>query len=668
MHARPAAVLAAQAKRYSADVRLVRGDREANAKSMVAVLALSLAHGDMVRVKAAGADAVLAAEALAELLAAGCGEDPAEAPVQSGQGQPGRAQPGPSGSSPAPSAPAASPEPGLFAGIAASPGLALGPVVRYLAREPEVAEEGQGPERELARLEGALAEARAQIETLKHQPGDAGRAHILDAHLELLDDPELTGQAKAGLSAGRSAAFAWREAFRAQAAVLEGLDNALLRERAGDLRDVGRRVLSLLAKGGRAMPEFTGKAVLVAEELAPSEAAALDRSKILGFATCRGGATGHVAILARSLGLAAVCGLDRAVLDIPEGAEVLLDGDRGTLRLNPGAEAKAEAARRMAEMAERRERELAAASALAHTADGHRVEVAANVVTAEDARQAVENGGEGVGLLRSEFLFEDRDAAPDEEEQAAAYLAVARVLGPGRRLVIRTMDVGGDKPLSYLPLPREDNPFLGLRGLRVSLDRPDLFRTQLRAILRCAGESDLHLMFPMVASLDELRAAKRHVAAVQAELGVAAKVGVMIEVPSAAILAEALAPEADFFSIGSNDLTQYTLAMDRGHPRLAKQADALHPAVLRLIGLTCEAAHRHGKWTGVCGGLASDLAAVPVLVGLGVDELSVAVPSIPAVKAAVARRTLEECRSLAREVCALATSGEVRARLAALAD
>jgi phosphocarrier protein FPr/phosphocarrier protein len=265
-------------------------------------------------------------------------------------------------------------------------------------------------------------------------------------------------------------------------------------------------------------------------------------------------------------------------------------------------------------------------------------------------------------------LFDKRDSAPDEEEQFAAYAEVARAFGPDRRVVIRTLDVGGDKPLSYLPLPREDNPFLGIRGIRVSLEHPDLFRTQLRAILRTAPLCGLHIMFPMIAGVDELREARRHLDEERAALGLEApvKVGVMIEVPSAALLAEAIAPEADFFSIGSNDLTQYTLAMDRGHPKLAQKADALHPAVLRLIGMTAQAARKHGKWTGVCGGVASDVAAVPVLIGLGVDELSVSVPAIPAVKAAVGRHTLAQCRELAQEVLALSTAAEVRARLAAL--
>jgi phosphocarrier protein FPr/phosphocarrier protein len=658
LHARPAAMLAAEAKRFSADLRLVReageGSEagEANAKSVVAILGLSLRQGEAVRLRASGADAAMAVAALTRLLAAGCGEDPGKAP----------AAPSPV---PAPRSPAARVE-GEYAGVSASPGLAVGRVLQYRQGEIVVPETGEGPVKELARLENALRAARLQVDDLRRQAGGSSRAQILAAHHELLDDPDLTGLATAGLEGGKSAAFAWREAYVKYSDQLEALDNPLLRERAGDIRDIGRRVLGLLAGVAPAPAITQPETILVARELSPSDTAALDRSKVLGFCTATGGATSHVAILARSLGIPAICGMDEAALDLPDGTLVVLDGGAGVLKRDPSEAELAQARARMAAQDARREVELAAAGAEARTADGVRIEVAANVRNGQEARDAAAAGGEGVGLLRSEFLFDKRDSAPDEEEQFAAYAEVARAFGPGRRVVIRTLDVGGDKPLSYLPLPHEDNPFLGVRGVRVSLERPDLFRVQLRAILRCAPLCDLNLMFPMISGVDELREAKACVAEEAAALGVAVKVGVMIEVPSAAVLAETLAPEADFFSIGSNDLTQYTLAMDRGHPRLAKKADALHPAVLTLIGMAAGAAKKHGKWTGVCGGMASDVLAVPVLLGLGVDELSVSVPAIPAVKAAVARFTLAQCRELAQEVLQMSTAAEVRARLARL--
>ncbi|MBI5520293.1 MAG: phosphoenolpyruvate--protein phosphotransferase [Desulfovibrio sp.] len=661
LHARPAAMLAAEAKRYSADVRLLRGTDEVNAKSVVAILGLSLKKGDEVRLRATGADASIALAALEELVAQGCGENPDDVPGE------------------APLEPAAPAAPGRghkvraegeYEGVAASPGLAVGRVLQYRQGEFIVPEEGEGAVKELDKLENALRAARIQVDDLRRQSGDSPRAQILAAHHELLDDPDLTGLATAGLEGGKSAAFAWREAFACYAARLEALDNPLLRERAGDIRDVGRRVLGLLAGAAPGPVVTQAETILIAHELSPSDTAALDRTKVLGFCTATGGGTSHVAILARSLGIPAICGIDEEALNLPDGTLVVLDGAAGVLKRDPGEAELAQARARMAEQSARREAELAAAGDDARTADGQRIEVAANVRNGKEAREAAEAGGEGVGLLRSEFLFDKRDSAPDEEEQFNAYAEVAKAFGPGRRVVIRTLDVGGDKPLSYIPLPREDNPFLGIRGVRVSLERPDLFRVQLRAILRTAPLCGLNVMFPMIAGVDELREARAYLDEERAALGINApvKVGVMIEVPSAAVLAEVLAPEADFFSIGSNDLTQYTLAMDRGHPRLAKQADALHPAVLRLVGMAAGAAKRHGKWTGVCGGVASDVAAVPVLIGLGVEELSVSVPAIPAVKAAVARFTLAQCRELAQEVLKLSTATEVRARLARLAQ
>jgi multiphosphoryl transfer protein len=408
--------------------------------------------------------------------------------------------------------------------------------------------------------------------------------------------------------------------------------------------------------------------ILAAEELAPSDTAALDPAKVIGFCTTTGGATSHVAILARSLGIPAVCGIEESALSIADGTLVVLDGSQGILRAHPSEAQVAEARDTMTQIAARREADKILAIKPAVTLDGHLIKVMANIRNLEDAREALKLGGDGVGLLRSEFLFHERSAAPTCEEQAAEYAAVAQALGPDRELVIRTLDVGGDKPLAYLPLPREDNPFLGMRGIRVSLERPDMLRIQLRAMLAAADAVQLHIMFPMIATIDELRAAKTILAEESAATGKQAKVGVMIEVPSAAIMAEVFAREADFFSVGTNDLTQYTLAMDRGHPKLAKRADGLDPSVLRMISLAVEGAHKHGKWVGVCGGLASDVTAVPVLIGLGVDELSVSVPAIPSVKALVQRLSLDECRNLAGEALALASSGEVRALLSGFGE
>ncbi|MCX7175916.1 MAG: phosphoenolpyruvate--protein phosphotransferase [Proteobacteria bacterium] len=659
LHARPAAVLAAAAKKFKSDLRLVRGSDEANAKSIVAIMVMSTQLHDSIRIKASGPDAAVAAPALAKLLAEGCGERPGEAPDASNNARP------PESAAPAISTIADHNE--LY-GISASPGLAVGRIFQLRQEAIDVGEYAEDAQHERARLDAALHEARQQIDALKSRLADPAKAQILEAHQELLDDPDLVDLAITGLSRNQSAGFAWRAAYTDYSSQLAQLDNPLLRERANDIRDVGRRVLAILAGVRQARIVVPAGTILIAEELTPSDTATLDRSKVLGFCTTTGGATSHVAILARSLGIPAICGIAEAALSLENGTLVVLDGGQGRLRRDPSEAELSQARARLTRQAARREQEKTSAGASAITSDGHRIEVAANVRNAEETREAVTMGGEGVGLLRSEFLFSDRDTAPTEEEQAGAYQAVAEALGHERPLVIRTLDVGGDKPLSYLPLGDEANPFLGLRGIRVSLDRPELFRTQLRAILRAAPFGNLHIMFPMIATLDELRAAKTILAEEQQATGLSVKVGVMIEVPSAALMADLLAPEVDFFSIGTNDLTQYTLAMDRGHPKLAAQADGLHPAVLKLIAMTVAGAHRHGKWVGVCGGIAADAMAIPVLIGLGVDELSVSVPAIPAVKAMVNRLSFGECQLLAEQVLKMGTATEVRERLKPYAE
>ncbi|MGF6963790.1 phosphoenolpyruvate-protein phosphotransferase [Paraburkholderia sp. WC7.3g] len=662
LHARPAAVVAVEAKKYKSEIRLLRGDASANAKSVVAIMGLATQFGDKLRVEARGPDAAEAAGIVARLLAEGSGEKPGDAPAPAAAAPTAPAAPAPAQSQ------AAAADTDEFIGVSASPGLSVGRIVQFRQQVIEVKEAGESPQRERAQLEAAQHQARQQIESLKATLTDPSKAQILDAHLELLDDPDLIDAAIGHISAGKSAGFAWRDAFQKQASTLDKLDNPLLRERAGDIRDVGRRVLALLAGVKQAQIDVPDESILIAEELSPSDTTSLDRSKVLGFCTTTGGATSHVAILARSLGIPAICGIDARALQLADGTPVVLDGSRGSLRRNPSADELEKARERIRRQAIKREDDKLAASKLAITADGHRVEVVANIRNAQEARDAVAAGAEGVGLLRSEFLFDARDTAPTEDEQAAEYCAVAQALGRERPLVVRTLDVGGDKPLSYLPLPKEDNPFLGLRGVRVSLERPDIFRTQLRAILRAAPLGFLHVMFPMIATIDEVRAARKILLDEAGDRAASVKVGVMIEVPAAALIAEPLAREVDFFSIGTNDLTQYTLAMDRGHPQLAKQADALHPAVLRLIGMTVDGAHKHGKWVGICGGIASDAMAVPVLVGLGIDELSVSIPAVGSIKAQLARVTTDEAKKLAAEVLRLGTAAEVRAHLSRFAE
>ena len=654
LHARPAAVVASTARRFAADVRLVRGDREANARSVVSIMALEVAGGEAVTIVARGDDAAAAVDAITEVLRSGLGEpamaDPDVAAI-------GADRPAESGANMTAE--------GVLRGVSASPGVAVGQV-HHLRHEEVVAEErAADPNHERRSLDAAVAAAHLQLEALQARlaaEADAERAAIFAAHQELLEDPELLDQAAAAIREGASAAWAWQQAYLAQAERLVALRNPLLAGRATDLRDVGRRVLHLLTGHDASPREVPPDSIVVAEELTPSDTASLDRTRVRGFCTTTGSATSHVAIIARGLGIPAVAGIDPRVLELAAGTRVVLDGDAGVLRPAPTAAEEAQIARRQAEAESRRRTELAAAADPAVTTDGHRVEVVANIGDVREAARVPEVGGEGVGLLRTEFLFMERHDAPDEDEQTRTYEGIARALGPQRILVIRTLDVGGDKPLPYLPVGAEANPFLGERGIRLTLNRPELFRAQVRAVLRASRAGKIAMMFPMVATLAEWRTARALVEREREALGVPEiQVGIMVETAAAALIAERFAREADFFSIGTNDLTQYTLAMDRTNPRLAPQVDALHPAVLRLIELTVQGAHKHRRWVGVCGALAGDAAAVPVLVGLGVDELSADVPIVPAVKARVRTLSLAACRDTARLALEAADGAEVRA-------
>ena len=655
LHARPAATLAHAAKGFAARISLHKGAAEANAKSLVAIMALEVTCGDLLEVRAVGADAAAAVMCLRQLIADGCGENTAVAAKQAPVEAPPRVA-------------VVQASVGELRGICASPGLALGRVVQIAEPDLQLDEQGQGAVAERKSLRQGLGAAWEQLAAMRLAQAGGPQAEIFQAHQELLEDPDLLEQAEALIAQGKGAAFAWHSACAASAERLVKLHNALLAERAQDLRDVGLRVTRCLlgvTDGPLQLPE---QSILIAEQLSPSQTASLDTSKVLGLVTVCGGPTSHVAILARALNIPALCGMPAQVLALANGTPVLLDGNAGLLRLAPSA-AEVEALQVQQHADKQRQRqERDAAQQPAMTRDGHRIEVSANVASLEEVQQALSLGGEGVGLLRSEFLYLQRDAAPDEAEQRATYRSIAAALGAERNMVVRTLDVGGDKPLPYVPMAAEENPFLGMRGIRLCLERPELLRTQLRAVLGAAGLSRLHLMLPMVANLEELRQVRSMVEQEAAALDVSQlpQLGIMVEVPAAALLADQFAAEVDFFSIGTNDLTQYCLAMDRGHPRLAAQADALHPGVLRLIELTVRGAHAHGKWVGVCGGLASEPLAVPLLLGLGIDELSVSVPAIPAIKAAVRRQNQAECRALAQEVLGMGTTAQVRERLQAV--
>jgi phosphotransferase system enzyme I (PtsI) len=558
-------------------------------------------------------------------------------------------------------------------GIAASRGIAIGPAFQFiradLCFERHVVED---PAAEWARFEAALVTAQEQLaEVYARAEAESGaeQAAIFQAHVLMLDDPELLQAVRTSIEEqGLNAETALSDAAEMYAEMLEALDDEYLSARAADVRDVVTRVLRILL--GVAESPTAGLAVpsvILTRDLTPSDTVLLDKSLVLGFCTVEGGATSHTAILARGLGLPAVVGAGPDVLDVPDGTEVALNGSDGVLLVAPDAETVA--GYRMRQMAVdtvlAKAREYAREPAL--TQDGHRVEVVANIGNVEGAQVALEAGAEGVGLLRTEFMYLEQAHLPTEEAQYQAYKAIVEAFGD-LPVVLRTLDVGGDKELPYLDLPDEMNPFLGVRAIRLCLARPELFRPQLRAVLRAGAAGNLKVMFPMVATVAEVRQARAMLEDYRAELLVEGQavaermeVGIMVEIPAAAVMADCLAAEVDFLSIGTNDLSQYTMAADRTNAELTALASGFQPAVLRLVRDVIVAAHAQGKWVGLCGELAGEPLAVPILLGLGLDEFSMNPPVIPLAKQIIRSLTLDEAREVARAALALDSAEEVRA-------
>ena len=653
LHARPAARFVQVASGYEADVRVSNvsaGRGPVTARSLNAVATLGVGQGDEIEVLAAGPQAEPALAAIRELAERGFDEEPAEeAPM-------------------APEvSPAATSAPGTIAGVPTSPGYALGPARRFHPPTLEAPDRAaEDPEAELRALDAAIAATAADIDAQRAAvAGRAGdhQAAIFDAHRLFLQDEMLIEPVRRSIADGQAAPTAWQAAIETMALEWEGLQDEYQRARAADLRSVGQQVLAHLLGVPPPRPTLEGEGILVAPDLTPADTAGLDPGLTLGIATAFGGPTSHAAILARSLGIPAVVGLGEAVLRVREGTPLALDGDAGVLYVDPPADVAEELEERRAERerAERAARVEARSPAM--TVDGVIVEVAANIGSPEEVPAAIEAGCDGVGLFRTEFLFMERGSMPSEDEQEAAYRRAAELL-EGRPMVIRTLDVGADKPLPYIAQPAEANPFLGVRGLRLGLERPELLGAQLRAILRVAADHPVRVMFPMVATLDEVRAARSAVLQAARELGREVpdglEVGIMIEVPAAALTAPSLAPEVDFFSVGTNDLTQYALAADRGNERVAALSDALHPAVLELIAITCRAAAARDRWVGVCGELAADALAAPVLIGLGVRELSMSAPAIPAVKRTIRELRTDTAAELAARALEMPTAEAVR--------
>ena len=560
-------------------------------------------------------------------------------------------------------------------GIAASDGIAIAKV--YTLTEPDLSFSKvsvEDTENEISRLEKALEVSKKEIELIKETAlknlGEE-EAQVFEAHLMVLSDPELVGQVKDAITSQKvNAEHALKEVSDMFISIFAGMeDNPYMQERAADIRDVSKRILANLL--GVKIPSpatIKDEVVVVAGDLTPSDTAQLNRKYVKAFVTDIGGRTSHSAIMARSLEIPAIVGTKEITSLAKDGDLIIIDGFSGDVFLNPSEEvvteyrAKAEAfAAQQAEWEKLKDADT-------FTKDGHQVELAANIGTPKDLEGVIHNGAEGVGLYRTEFLYMDSHDMPTEEDQFEAYKAVLEGMN-GKPVVVRTMDIGGDKELPYLPLPHEMNPFLGYRAIRISLNEPEMFRTQLRALLRASVYGKLRIMFPMIATLNDFRGAKALLLEEKAKLvaeGVAVsddiQVGIMIEIPAAAVLAHQFAKEVDFFSIGTNDLIQYTMAADRMNERVSYLYQPYNPSILTLIKHVIDSAHKEGKWAGMCGEMAGDQTAVPLLVGLGLDEFSMSASSVLKTRSLISKLTLEDMKALAdKAINECATVQEVEA-------
>ncbi|MDI2141907.1 MULTISPECIES: phosphoenolpyruvate--protein phosphotransferase [unclassified Pseudomonas] len=645
LHARPAALIRQTAQGFKSQSQLHFAGKSAPCNSLIGLMGLAIGEQDEVQVSCQGSDAQAALQALLTALATALPEDHhAAAPVAAAP----RNRPA---------------EAGVLHGVCAAPGLVGGPLFRLNAISLPADAGNHQPEHQLQILDAALNQVRSEINGTLAQAKkqrNADEEAIFAAHLALLEDPALLDAAQQSIETGTAATYAWSQSIEVQCEVLQNTGSPLLAERANDLRDLKQRVLRALL-GEAWHYEVPAGAIVAAHELTPSDLLQLSAQGVAGLCMAEGGATSHVAILARGKGLPCMVALGSALLDQTQGQSVVLDADGGRLELTPNADRLAEVQQAQIDRQQRREAQQAQAHLPAETRNGVSIEVVANVASSHEAADALANGADGVGLLRTEFLFVDRHTAPDVEEQRAAYQAVIDAMGD-KSVIIRTIDVGGDKQLDYLPLPVEANPVLGLRGIRLAQARPEILDQQLRALLQVSPLQRCRILLPMVTEVDELLHIRQRVDALCLELGINQRpeIGVMIEVPAAALQADQLAEHADFLSIGTNDLSQYTLAMDRDHAGLAARVDALHPALLRLIAMTCEGAAVHKRWVGVCGALASDPLATPVLIGLGVTELSVSPVQIGEIKDRVRQLHEAECQRLARDLLKLSSAAAVR--------
>ncbi|EDL8430085.1 phosphoenolpyruvate--protein phosphotransferase [Salmonella enterica subsp. diarizonae] len=561
----------------------------------------------------------------------------------------------------------------MISGILASPGIAFGKAL--LLKEDEIVIDrkkisADKVDQEVERFLSGRAKASAQLEAIKTKAGETfgeEKEAIFEGHIMLLEDEELEQEIIALIKDKHMTAdAAAHEVIEGQATALEELDDEYLKERAADVRDIGKRLLrNILGLAIIDLSAIQEEVILVAADLTPSETAQLNLQKVLGFITDAGGRTSHTSIMARSLELPAIVGTGSVTSQVKNGDYLILDAVNNLVYVNPTNDV-IEQLRAVQEQVATEKAELAKLKDLpAITLDGHQVEVCANIGTVRDVEGAERNGAEGVGLYRTEFLFMDRDALPTEEEQFAAYKAVAEACG-SQAVIVRTMDIGGDKELPYMNFPKEENPFLGWRAVRIAMDRKEILRDQVRAILRASAFGKLRIMFPMIISVEEVRALRKEIEIYKQELRDEGKafdesieIGVMVETPAAATIARHLAKEVDFFSIGTNDLTQYTLAVDRGNDMISHLYQPMSPSVLNLIKQVIDASHAEGKWTGMCGELAGDERATLLLLGMGLDEFSMSAISIPRIKKIIRNTNFEDAKVLADQALAQPTTDEL---------
>jgi len=561
----------------------------------------------------------------------------------------------------------------MLKGVAASPGIAIGKAFLYTKEKVtinvEKIEESK-VEEEIAKFRKALEVTQEEIKKIKEKALEEfgkEKAEIFEAHLMLASDPELIEGVENMIKTELvTADNAVNKVIEQNASVMESLNDEYLRERAVDLRDVGNRIIeNLLGVKSVNLSDLEEEVVVIARDLTPSDTATMKKEMVLGFATDVGGRTSHTAIMARSLEIPAVVGLGNVTSQVKAGDLVIVDGLEGVVIVNPD-EKTVEDYKSKKESYEKKVERLKQLKDLpTETPDGKKVMLAANIGTPKDIASALANGAEGVGLFRTEFLYMDRNSLPSEEEQFEAYKEVVEKMG-GRPVTIRTLDIGGDKELPYLDMPKEMNPFLGYRAIRLCLDRPDIFKTQLRAILRASAYGNVQIMYPMISSVEEVRKANSILEEVKAELdreGVKydkeIKVGIMVEIPSAALTADILAKEVDFFSIGTNDLTQYTLAVDRMNEHVKEYYQPFHPAILRLVKMVIDAAHKEGKFAAMCGEMAGDPLAAVILLGLGLDEFSMSATSIPEIKNIIRNVEYEKAKEIAEKALNMSEAREI---------